>query len=125
MAVVAPFRRIIVFVGDVDRCAEFYSRVFGFQLLENGDDPGVWRELDTGEARLAFHKAHGPDGPVDGPTGSPHNPHKIVFYSEDVEGTRETLIARGAEMGPVQIFGDLHLCDGADPEGHPFQVSNR
>jgi len=53
------------------------------------------------------------------------NPHKIVFFAEDVEATRATLVARGAVMGDVRRFGELVLCDGQDPEGHVFQICNR
>ena len=38
---------------------------------------------------------------------------------------RDLLIDRGAFMGPVNVFGDLHLCDGEDPDGNRFQLSNR
>lgn len=38
---------------------------------------------------------------------------------------REELIAKGVKMYEPMIFGDLVLCDGDDPEGNPFQISNR
>jgi predicted enzyme related to lactoylglutathione lyase len=113
---VTPLNRVIIYVGDVQKCARYYADVFGFAAVR--------RELDTGGCRLAFIKAHGPDGPINSPTGSPMNPHKIVFYAEDVEAVRATLVARGAVMGDVRKFGLQVLCDGKDPEGHVFQISN-
>jgi len=53
------------------------------------------------------------------------NPHKIVFYCEDVAEVRAQLVAKGAKVGDVRTFGKLTLCDGQDPEGHVFQISNR
>jgi predicted enzyme related to lactoylglutathione lyase len=122
---VTPLNRVIIFVGDVQKCARFYADVFGFEVLPSNHASAEWMELDTGGCRLAFHKAHGPDGPIDSPTGSPMNPHKIVFFAEDVEAARGTVVARGAVMGDVRKFGPLVLCDGKDPEGHVFQISNR
>ncbi|MEX0886441.1 MAG: VOC family protein [Phycisphaeraceae bacterium] len=120
----APLNRVIVFVGDVQRCAQFYRDAFDLAFIPS-DDPAAWQELDAGRCRLAFHKAHGPDGPVDAPTGGPMNPHKIAFFAEDVVQACAELERRGVQMGKVNRFGDLHLCDGADPEGHRFQISNR
>jgi predicted enzyme related to lactoylglutathione lyase len=53
------------------------------------------------------------------------NPHKIVFYSADVEAEKDRVESTGAKMGPVRKFGELVLCDGEDPEGHVFQLCNR
>jgi hypothetical protein len=53
------------------------------------------------------------------------NPHKIVFYANDVSKVRSELVAKGAKMGKLRKFGALMLCDGQDPEGHVFQISNR
>jgi predicted enzyme related to lactoylglutathione lyase len=121
----APMNRVIVFVGDVEKCAEFYRDLFDLTPIESEYSPSEWLELDAGGCRLAFHKAYGPDGPIDEPTGSSSNPHKIVFFADDVPAMREELLRRGAPMEEVNTFGDLTLCDGSDPEGHRFQVSNR
>ena len=53
------------------------------------------------------------------------NPHKIVFYAQDVDAARAAVVARGAVMGAVRKFGTIALCDGQDPEGHVFQLSTR
>jgi catechol 2,3-dioxygenase-like lactoylglutathione lyase family enzyme len=121
---VTPLSRVIIYVGDVQKCASFYADVFGFAAVASDLNSSDWTELDTGGCRLAFIKAHGPDGPINSPTGSAMNPHKIVFYAEDVEAARATLAARGALMGDVRRFGSQVLCDGKDPEGHVFQISN-
>jgi catechol 2,3-dioxygenase-like lactoylglutathione lyase family enzyme len=122
---IAPLRRIIIFVGDVKRCAEFYRDAFGFTIIAGDFPDSEWLELETGGCRLAFHKATGPDGPINSPTGSAMNPHKIVFYCEDVAEVRAQLVAKGVKVGDVHTFGKLTLCDGQDPEGHVFQISNR
>jgi predicted enzyme related to lactoylglutathione lyase len=121
----APLHRIIIFVGNVEKCAKFYVDAFGFTALPSQHGAKEWMELETGGCRLAFHKAHGPKGPIDSPTGSAMHPHKIVFYAEDVQAARAAVAARGAVMGKVHKFGELVMCDGKDPEGHVFQISNR
>jgi catechol 2,3-dioxygenase-like lactoylglutathione lyase family enzyme len=57
-----PLNRVIIFVADVRKCADFYRHVFGFKTVPGGDEG--WQELDTGGCRLAFHKAHGPNGTI-------------------------------------------------------------
>ncbi|MAE66658.1 MAG: hypothetical protein CMJ18_20510 [Phycisphaeraceae bacterium] len=121
----AALNRIIIFVGDVEKCGAFFRDLFDLEIIEDSHMPGEWLELNGGGCSLAFHKAFGPNGPIDTPTGSPGHPHKIVFHAEDVEAMREELIRRGAEMGEINRFGDVALCDGADPEGHRFQISSR
>lgn len=116
-----PLARIIVFVKDVELCTSFYVETFGFRRISEGDDPGEWAELDTGGCRLAFHRARG----AKGPTGSKGNPHKIVFFAKDVAARRTELVAHGVAMGKLHTFGELTFCDGTDPEGHVFQISNR
>ena len=115
---IATMKRVIVFVADVEKCADFYRAMFDLSPIESDLAADEWAELDAGGCRLAFHKAHGP-------TGSPAAPHKIVFYAEDVGAVQQELVRRGAPMDAVQTFGDLLLCDGTDPEGHRFQISNR
>lgn len=117
----APLRRVIVFVADVERCASFYAETFGFTRVKSDDPAGTWAELETGGCRLAFHKARG----VSEPTGSPDDPHKLVFFVSDPAAMRKALVARGVQMRPLQQSGALTFCDGLDVEGHVFQISNR
>ena len=118
---IATMKRVIVFVADVEKCEDFYRAMFDLSPIESDLAADEWAELDAGGCRLAFHKAHG----VDGPTGRSADPHKIVFYAEDVGAVQQELVRRGAPMDAVKTFGDLLLCDGSDPEGHRFQISNR
>ena len=120
-----PLNRIIIFAGDVEKCANFFTQAFGFTQLPSIYPKSEWIELETGGCRLAFHQAHGPDGPIKSPTGSDWNPHKIVFYAQDVPAARTRLLAAGAPMEETHLSGDLALCNGRDPEGHVFQMSNR
>ena len=117
--------RVIIFCGEVERCGAFYRDVLGLTELPSEHPPSEWMEFDAGGCRLALHQAYGPDGAYREPTGGSENPHKVVFHAAEVAAAREELVSRGAAMDPLKVFGDLQLCDGSDPEGHRFQISNR
>ena len=107
--------RIILFVRDLDGMVTFYDEVLGLIEVAGGD--AVWREFDAGGCRIALHGGGRGER-------SPRTP-KVVFYCDDVGAERDRLNARGAGFGKVKVAGDLHLCDGEDPEGNALQLSNR
>lgn len=104
-------------MADVQASAAFYEKAFGFARVPSDYGDSEWLELETGGARIAFHRAHG--------EGSSSGDVKLVFRSENVAATVAELSARGVKMGKVKTFGDLVMCDGTDPDGHRFQISNR
>ncbi len=93
--------------------AAFYRSVLG---LEQTADESGWKEFDAGAIAIALHNGTSEVG---------RRPPKMVFYSDDVAATRDALIARGAKMGKVKSGSGLDLCEGQDPDGNPFQISNR
>ena len=108
--------RLILFVQDLATVAAFYREVIGLPVKGTQDQPG-WLELDAGACTLALHSGGAPNQARRAP--------KIVFAASDVEAVRAELIKRGARLGPVKAFGQIQLCDGQDPEGNLFQISNR
>jgi len=108
--------RVIIFTHDVTRLCEFYRSNFGLENI--GEPDRDWAELKSGKSNIAFHKygevAEGRGGWI-----------KIVFGSKDVAAERKKLIEHGIEMSEIVEFGDIHLCDGRDPDGNPFQISSR
>ena len=111
-------RRVIIFTDNFAALRDFYRDTFGLSVVE--DDDG-WADLAAGGCNIAIHAAG------KGVTVRPDNqgPHKIVFHADDVAAARADLVSRGVAMGPVNIFGALHLCDGDDPDGNRIQLSNR
>lgn len=108
-------RRIILFVRDVPRAARFYRGMFG--LRPRGSAEGKdWVEFEGGGCRLALHRGAG----LKSGGGA-----KIVFGARNVAAARQKLIERGAKVGPVRSFDGIDLCDGRDPDGNRFQISNR
>ncbi len=106
-------RRLVIFTNQMPAMATFYRDVLG---LEQKADERGWKEFDAGAIAIALHNGTAEVG---------RRPPKIVFYSAEVAATREVLIRRGAKMGKVKSGSGLDLCEGRDPDGNPFQVSNR
>lgn len=111
-------RRVILFVRDVPTVGAFYRDVLGLSEVASPDDPKEWLEFRAGACTLALHH-----GGVEKKGRT--RPPKIVFYSEDVKKTRDSLIAKGVKMGALQTTENFQFCDGRDPEGNDFQVSSR
>ncbi len=110
-------RRVILFVKDVQTTGAFYRDVLGLKFKPSPDDPKAWLEFEAGACSIALH-----DGGV--PNTSRRAP-KIGSYVEDVSAARAILVARGVKMGRVQSSDFHQFCDGKDPEGNAFQISNR
>jgi len=52
-------------------------------------------------------------------------PSKIGFWAKDIAAARQQLVNRGARMSKVMSAGGLARCEGKDPDGNPFSVSDR
>ena len=106
-------RRIVVFTADMPRLAAFYGDVLGLPLRT--DEPG-YKEFDAGGCGIALHNGASRVGA---------RPPKLSFWVADVAAARERLAARGAKLGPVISGGGLTRCEGRDPDGNRYQLSNR
>jgi len=106
-------RRIILFTKNMPVMVAFYRDVLGLRLQK--DEPG-WKEFDADRCVIALHNGTSRVGA---------RPPKIAFWARDIEEARETLIARGARVGKILSGGGLIRCEGKDPDGNPFSISNR
>jgi catechol 2,3-dioxygenase-like lactoylglutathione lyase family enzyme len=109
---------LIFFVENITRAAEFYQKKLGFRKLKSRHFPETeWVEFDAGGCWFALHAAK--------KSGAfQNNWNKIVMYSRNVPKRRTELIAKGVKMGEIFRFKDIELCDGEDPDGNRFQISN-
>lgn len=109
--------RIILFVTDIPKVADFYQRHFGMQPLPGADDG--WLELGSpeGGCNIALHKTQ--------IKRESDNGVKIVFGVADVM----TFIAEkkkdGLKFGKVFEWEGLTFADTVDPCGNAVQVSSR
>ncbi|HEY2512029.1 MAG TPA: VOC family protein [Polyangiaceae bacterium] len=118
----------ILFAKDVSRLRAFYEGVLGLTVIE-ATPAGDWVRLDAGGANLALHAI--PKGVAkkiaitDPPRAREQNPIKLAFHADDPEAERARLVAQGVTMREVRRFAAVVYCDGLDPEGNVFQVTNR
>ena len=106
-------RRIVLFTKDMPGMIAFYRDVLGLPLVK--DEPG-WKELDAKGCVIALHNGSSQVG---------KRPPKIGFWAGDVAAAREALVARGARLGKIMSGGGLTRCEGKDPDGNPFSISDR
>jgi catechol 2,3-dioxygenase-like lactoylglutathione lyase family enzyme len=106
-------RRIVLFTKNMPGMVAFYRDVLGFRLIK--DEKG-WKEFDADGCFIALHNGTSVVG---------KRPPKIGFWAPDIDAARRELIGRGARMSKVMSGAGLVRCEGKDPDGNPFSVSNR
>ena len=105
--------RIIYFTRRLDVMTAFYRDVLGLELIvhEKG-----WREFRAGGCIVALHE---------GPAAKPGRSPKLAFYAADVAAMKTALEANGAVMGKIWSSPSVTFCDGHDPDGNAFSISDR
>jgi len=120
--------KVMLYVNDMKRMVAFYRDVIGLSVVPSRFDPAEFVVLDAGSAQLCLHQIPeviARNIEISDPAAPRTKaPVKIMYVAEDVAGMRETLMARGVQMGAVQSFPPLEYCDGQDPEGNIFQITN-
>jgi predicted enzyme related to lactoylglutathione lyase len=117
----ASLSRVILYVQDVERLSVFYREAFDFGVVE--EVAGEWAVLQAGACELALHRVgEAYRGKL--PTGA-SNAKLVLTIDAPLAVTREVLLARGVPMGEIKSYPGFTgpLCDGRDPEGNVFQLS--
>jgi catechol 2,3-dioxygenase-like lactoylglutathione lyase family enzyme len=116
--------RIILYVQDAERLSAFYREAFAFPLVQH--IPGEWVVLRAGECELALFQV-GPQyrAPPGGWRGDNNNAKLVFTIDKPIAEMRNALIAQGVAMGEIKQYPGFTgpLCDGRDPEGNVFQLS--
>lgn len=114
-------RYTTLFVDDLTRSRRFYHGLLGIPI--QSEDPSSI-ELDTGEATLGLHQAHG------GHAG--HHPMMDVgsarfgLVVDDLEACTRRLEAAGvAWVSPPEARLDYRVCLYEDPDGYYFTLAER
>ena len=114
--------RLILYVRDVELLKSFYQSQFGFPVVEEIESE--WAVLKAGEIEIAFHRV---GEPYRERSKLPNTSNaKIVFAVESgLSELREKLLNAGVRMRNLKRFDGLAqlMCDGEDPEGNVFQLS--
>ena len=117
--------RAILFVKDLAAMEAFYGHALGLTVVER--ELG-WVAFDAGGTELALHAI--PDEIARQITiSSPPEPRgetplKLAFVVPEVASTFERLVRQGVSMSEPRTSGARTYCDGLDPEGNVFQITN-
>ncbi|WP_246188982.1 VOC family protein [Pandoraea anapnoica] len=116
--------RLILYVRDVELLKAFYRTHFAFPVIE--EIVNEWAVLKAGEVEIALHRV----GVAyrDLKTSGEMSNAKLVFSVESgLEDLRATLVKAGVRMREMKRYDGFpqSMCDGEDPEGNVFQLSQR
>ena len=121
---VTRLNHAVLFVSDLGRALDFYTGVFGFEVIAR--EP---------RANAAFLRAPGSDNHHDlglfglGPAAAPRQRHQVGLYHlawqvatiDDLADARSRLLEAGALTGESS-HGATKSLYGADPDGNEFEV---
>lgn len=106
-------RRIVLFTRNRRGVVTFHRDGLGLMLRK--DEKGC-KEFDANRCIIALHN---------GTTEIGRRPPEIGFWANDVEAVRQELVGRGVRMTNLMSGGGLTRCEGKDPDGNPFSISDR
>ena len=106
-------RRIVLFTKDMPRMVAFYRDVLGLRLAR---DENRWKEFDARGCVIALHNGSSAIG---------KRPPKIGFWARDIAAARQEVVGPGAKLSKLMAGGGLVRCEGKDPDGNPFSISDR
>ncbi|OAJ56834.1 lactoylglutathione lyase [Paraburkholderia ginsengiterrae] len=114
--------RLILYVRDVAVLKSFYRAHFDLPLTEEIEDE--WAVLKAGEIEIALHRV---GEPYRNRASAPNSSNsKIVFSLQSgLPELREKLVKAGVPMRDLKRYDGFPylMCDGEDPEGNVFQLS--
>jgi hypothetical protein len=109
--------RVILYVKNVPRIADFYERYFDMHRLPGGTDK--WTELaaSSGGCTIALHKAS-----VGQKSGAAI---KLVFGVDDIRSFKTAKERDGLSFGVIHQAEGVEFSNTKDPAGNSIQISNR
>jgi catechol 2,3-dioxygenase-like lactoylglutathione lyase family enzyme len=113
-----PLTRILLYVRNVEKTVQFYTDVFGFDVLRAEGDRIVELIDPVGGANLMLHPAA--KGQKMGQSAV-----KLVFSMQDVEVFCAQSARAGFPFGPIHRTADYAFANAKDPDGNSISVSSR
>jgi len=121
---VARLNHAVLYVRDATVAAAFYSRVFGFEVVENAfGGRAVFLRAANGDNHHdlgLFSVGPNAAGPVRGSVGLYHLALEVPSI-DDLAQAAEVLSAEGA-LGGASDHGVSKSLYGADPDGNEFEI---
>lgn len=119
---ITAVKHVSIPVEDQDRAKKFYEEILGFKEVidVNFGEGQRWIEMQTpgGDTLIVLHTPEGHEDRV----GTFSN---VIFYTEDVQKTYDSLIAKGVKFvqpPTKETWGEM--CLMKDSEGNTFCLSS-
>ena len=112
-----PIMRVILYVKDLPRVAQFYQKHFGMKPLPSEDAGWLELESGSGSCNIALHRAAS--------TQKSGAAIKVVFGVSNVRQFMKEREAEGLKFGPLHNTGTFEFANIKDPAGNSIQISSR
>ncbi len=111
----------VILCSDIEQSLSFYQQALQFVILNkrNGDEGLEWAYLQSGDTLLML-EATGTPGSSDANTFN-----RLYFYTDDVEGMRHLLHAKGFEVSLINRTDYMQEFDIVDPDGNRLTIGQR
>jgi catechol 2,3-dioxygenase-like lactoylglutathione lyase family enzyme len=114
--------RVILYVKDIPKVAQFYQRHFGMKPLPSQSEGWLEMSSKAGGCNIALHQASSAQK-----RGAEI---KIVFGVADVRKFKREREEDGLKFGPIHFTGDhatgdFEFANAKDPAGNSLQISSR
>ncbi|MCB9852525.1 MAG: VOC family protein [Phycisphaerales bacterium] len=108
--------RVLLYVKDIEKVAQFYERHFRLSRIESNERG--WLELTSGSGcNIAIHQAA-----VSQKSGAAI---KIVFGVKDVAAFKAECAKAGLKFGAIHRANGIEFANAKDPAGNSISISNR
>lgn len=109
-----------IFVSDMDRAVDFYTRVLGLPLSGRWGDE--WASIDLGKgAAIGLHPSKGPHSPKPGSGGAIQ---VGLAVDKPLDEAVRDLQSRGVVFrGPISDDGQVRLAFFGDPDGNDLYLA--
>ena len=115
--------RVILYVQDVERVANFYRDTLGLAVTEQIKDE--WAVLKAGQCEIALHRVGKPYRVADATNWKAVSNAKLVLtVDRELSQLRAELVAKGVPMTTIKSYPPLTgpLCDGQESRGERLPV---
>ena len=114
----APVTRIVLYVRDLEKIADFYSTHFGFIRSPRVHDDLIEITSPSGGCALLLHQAS--KGHRIGQSCI-----KIVFDVEEIEAFKQEAAEKGLKFGKTYKGPGYEFANARDPAKNPISISSR
>ena len=120
---VSRLNHAVLFVRDAARAADFYARLFGFEIVDNLGGRAIFMRAANGDNHHDLGLFSVGDAAPRAPRGSVGLYHLAweVPTIEDLARASETLAEAGA-LGGASDHGVSKSLYGQDPDGNEFEI---